>query len=404
MIAVGCDWAREAHQFVVLSSSKEELACFSVPHSAQGLAEIARRLEALEPDASQVRVAIEGHDGPLMDWLEDQGYVVFSVNPKASNAARNLVSSGGSKDDKLDAQALAQVVLLDAPRIVQRAKPQHNRRSLALLLRQRERRVEERGDLLRRLGQILQEWAPTVAALCTDLGLVWTRQFVGRWPLEQDVVAADPRTLRAFVAKHPLRGSTRQRILDARRARPMPIRPERLALLRHEIQFLLAQLETVLAEIQSLEEALTCLVESDPAHPVLSTLPGTSIVTEAAWLAALAHTPPDCSDWRSVASHVGVSPVTRASGSARGVHLRRSRDPMLQRLLTYHAFQTSRIGGCWAHRMYHAKRARGQKHYTTLRGIAQRWVKIVHAMTRNHTPYQERASQDPQEQRLRNAA
>ena len=127
MIAVGCDWARRTHQFVVLSPSNEELACFAVPHRGEGLAQVAEQLRALEPDPSQIRLAIEGHSGPLMDWLEDQSYAVFSVNPKTSSAARNLLSSSGNKDDKLDAKALAQLVLLRGSHLTPRGKPLYDR-------------------------------------------------------------------------------------------------------------------------------------------------------------------------------------------------------------------------------------------------------------------------------------
>ena len=401
MIAVGCDWARRTHQFVVLSPSNEELACFAVPHRGEGLAQVAEQLRALEPDPSQIRLAIEGHSGPLMDWLEDQSYAVFSVNPKTSSAARNLLSSSGNKDDKLDAKALAQLVLLRGSHLTPLGKPLYDRGVITLVLRQREQRVRARGDLLQHLSQMLQEWAPALATLCKDPGLDWTRELLRRWPLERDFVAADPRTLRAFTAKLPLRQTTRQRILEARKTTPLPLRPERLPLLRNEIRSLLTRLDAVIQELRSLEVDLARLVEADPAHPVLQTLPGASIVTEAAWLATFAG---ETDDWRSASCHNGTSPVTRASGCAWGAHCRRSRDPMLQRLITYHAFQTTQVEGSWAQQTYAAKRERDKGHYTTLRGVAQRWVKIVHAMLRDNTPYDEATHRQHAKRRFRPAA
>jgi transposase len=404
MIAVGIDWARTKHQIVVLSAARKQLACFVVPHSGEGLAQIAEELGALEACPQQVRIGIEGHEGPLMDWLEDQGYTVLAVNPKTSKAARDLVSSSGSKDDRLDAYALAQFVLLGAPRVSPRERPQHDRIAVVTLLRQRERRVREKGDLERRLTQLLQEWAPALAALCANLDLVWTRALLARWPLEQDLRAARPCTLRKFAQGRAFHKSTLPKILETRKGPLFPIRAERLEGLRREIRYLLGRLEGVVAELKSLEAELTLLVEADPDHEVVATLPGTSTILKAAWLAAFASGVSAEPRWRSVASHAGVSPVTRASGSMWSARCRRSRDPMLQRLLTYHAFQTVQIEGSWAWQTCQAKRAQGKGHYTILRGVAQRWVKIVHAMLRDRTAYNEELHSERRNPSFRTAA
>ena len=77
---------------------------------------------------------------------------------------------------------------------------------------------------------------------------------------------------------------------------------------------------------------------------------------------------------------------------------------MLQRLITYHAFQTTQVEGSWAQQTYAAKRERDKGHYTTLRGVAQRWVKIVHAMLRDNTPYDEATHRQHAKRRFRPAA
>ncbi|MFP4027752.1 MAG: hypothetical protein ACLFWL_08185 [Candidatus Brocadiia bacterium] len=44
---------------------------------------------------------------------------------------------------------------------------------------------------------------------------------------------------------------------------------------------------------------------------------------------------------------------------------------------------------CWAHAYYLKKRSEGKSHYHTLRCLACRWMKILHAMWRNRSEYDE---------------
>lgn len=404
MIAVGCDWARKNHCFVVLAPDGTELARFSIPHSADGFSEIVRRLSAMEPDPHQVRIAVEGHDGPLIDWFEDQDYTVIPVNPKSSHAARTLLRASGSKDDELDAYALARIVLMDAPQISPRSGTQGDRETLTMLLRQRERRVQEKGDLLRRLKQLLQIWAPKLAELCHDLDRIWTRRLLKRFQVDTDLREASAAILQTFARKNRLCAKTRERLFQARKAETLPVRSAKIPALRRDVSYLLGCLETVTLELQSLETDIEALVAADPDVEIVRSLPRAGTVCQAAYLVAFSTSPPDTSSWTSVAARSGVAPVTKASGASRTVNCRRACDSMLKRLLTYHAFQAIRVEGSWAQQDYSTKRECGTHHYTALRSIAKRWVKIVHAMLRDKTHYSEDTHQQARKRHLPKAA
>src|SRR5881296_1411018 len=77
-ICVGLDWAATAHAVCVLDPTGTVRWRGSVPHSAEGLAELVRRLRQFGPPPT-VRVAIERPSGVLIDTLIDAGVQVVPI-------------------------------------------------------------------------------------------------------------------------------------------------------------------------------------------------------------------------------------------------------------------------------------------------------------------------------------
>lgn len=76
----GIDWAAEVHAVCVMDSAGKIAARFTVAHSADGIAGLARRL-ARFGDPADIPVAIERPDGRLADLLLEAGHPVVPVKP-----------------------------------------------------------------------------------------------------------------------------------------------------------------------------------------------------------------------------------------------------------------------------------------------------------------------------------
>lgn len=80
---VGVDWGSERHRVCIVSPTGEILDQRWVEHSGQSLAELVTWLRSqttASPD--NVAVAIELPRGPVVETLMEQGFAVFSINPK----------------------------------------------------------------------------------------------------------------------------------------------------------------------------------------------------------------------------------------------------------------------------------------------------------------------------------
>ena len=389
MICVGIDWARTHHTVHVLDDHGKTRDEFAIPHSGDGFQQLHHRLATLETDPHQVRIGIESHDGPLMDWLHNQAYRVYPLNPKSAAQGRQFLRPSEAKDDPFDAYALARLVFLEVCRPSPPIPHGHPHQTLEDVLRFRESLVQAKSDLLRQLRGLLDTWAPALRSLCKDLNRRWQRELLRRWPLGQDLQAAHLNALHHFAKTHRLRPATRHRLAQARQQTPLPVLSSRRHVLGSQIRSLLQRLEQVLDQIAQVEQAMTALVRADDRAPLLASLPGAGPASQAALLVALSQAEARGDDWRSLAAYTGMAPVTKQSGSSRSVRHRRACDNVLRRLLTYHAFQTTRQPSCWAHHDYQRRRARGVSHQTALRAIERRWIKIAYAMWHQRTLYSE---------------
>src|SRR2546422_6452661 len=99
---VGLDWASQAHAVCVLDVAGQVCWQGSVEHSAEGLAELRRRLARFGPPAS-LPIAIERPSGLVVDTLMDAGHPVVPIHPNALKASRPRYSAAGSKSDPGDA-------------------------------------------------------------------------------------------------------------------------------------------------------------------------------------------------------------------------------------------------------------------------------------------------------------
>lgn len=404
MLYVGIDWARKNHQVALVNSSGKLLESFSAPHSGQGFQLIRERIEHYQQDPSSVRVAIELHDGPLCNWLPDQGYQVLGVNPKSAAQARTLLRPSGCKDDVFDAYTLATVAALPAFPLQPLPPSDDTLLALQTLLDLREDLVEQKTTLLKQIRTLLDEWAPALSALCKDLNSRWQRQLLHRWPLERDLADAHPNAIASFAKKHRLRVATRELIRGARSQMPLPIGADHADALRRKMAHLLTRLDSLCGELQDLEAEIDQRSAEDENAALVDSLPAVGIVSRAAWTVALRCARVHGLDWEALAARCGVAPLTRQSGGSRSVHRRRGHDRTLRRLLTYYAFITTNCEGCWAHDDYQRRRARGASHYTALRAIARRWLKIACALVRHHDPYSEQLRRQAQSNDLKQAA
>jgi hypothetical protein len=110
---IGVDWADAEHAIWVEDPQGSRVLERAVPHTAEGFAAWGRWLDEQRASGAELWAAIERPDGRVVDFLLDHGVVVYPVNPKALDRARDRFRMNRTKSDPFDARVLASFLRTD---------------------------------------------------------------------------------------------------------------------------------------------------------------------------------------------------------------------------------------------------------------------------------------------------
>jgi len=410
MIFLGCDWAENKHDFVVLDNDalqRDEvrpLLYRVVKHDARALDLLAAEIADIEPDPAEVHVGVERHDGALMDWLLARGYTVYNINPKSAERARDRHRPSGAKSDFYDALGLADFVRTDRARLRTIEPDSPLALELRSLLALRGDLVEQKTKAMQKLHGLLANRCPALKALCGDLNRAWQRHLLMRTPLHRDLAALHGNALNALLNKERISTTTAEKIRQARHVAPMPIRDELAPVLRLQIRQLVETVDRLIAQIGEVEQAMEDALARHPDTDIFRSLPVRGLNSLAAILAAFGENRDHPLTWQVRAMLLGAAPVTAQSGKFRRINRRRGYDHVIHQALLYFTLNTTRVEGCWARDFYRRKRAEGKTHYAALRAIMQRWIKILNRMWLDRVPYDEGLHQRNKQRQTTQAA
>ena len=228
----GVDWGRGFHQVCVVDQQGSVIAEKAFNHSGCGLFEMARWMMKVSGSQSRnITVAIEVNHGPVVESLLDQGFLVYSVNPKQLDRFRDRFCVSGAKDDRRDALVLASALRTDR-RHFRSLEPQDpDIITLRELNRTREELVGERTRLVNRLRELLWRYYPQFNDLMGKMVRLWHLELWELAPSRGAAKRVRTSTVRKLLGRH------RVRRIDAEEARKM--------LLGEEINLKQATVESV---------------------------------------------------------------------------------------------------------------------------------------------------------------
>ena len=249
--------------------------------------------------------------------------------------------------------------------------------------------------------ELLSEWSPTLSTLCNDLlRVAWQRDFVGIFLLDEELVASSPGRIQSFCRRHRLSRKTSTRIQAARSTATMRIPDPRKRVIRMETAFLVEQLNLLSENVIQIENTLEHRITEHPDVAVFRSLPVKATATTAILMAAFGENRDNAPTWQELAALVGMASVTIASGQSRHVKRWRACDQVFRQGFQFFSFNTAFIKDCWAADYYRTKRQAGVGHFTALRCLAQRWIKIIHKIWMDRVPYDETFHQARRRERL----
>lgn len=386
---IGVDWGDAAHAVWVEDEAGTKVMSRTVAQTAEAFAEWGRWLDERRAAGIELWAAIERPDGRVVDFLLDHGVVVFPLNPKALDRARDRFRMSGAKSDPFDARVGASFLRTDHGHLQPLRPASEGAQELKALTRDYARQVRQQTRLLNQLTITLKEYYPRALEICEDLKSRWARDFLGTFPTPTALEGLTAGTWRRWARGQRL-SAARATALWAILARPqLAVPPHVVRVKARRLTVLLAQLDVTAAAVETYRRAVEDFFAGLPAAKWAASLPGGQSGTTVPTLCGeLGDAPGRWQTAQHLQAHAGAVPVTERSGKAHLVKFRFACNTHLRTAVHQLAFLSLRHS-TWARVYYDRCRARGHSHHHALRALAAKWLKIVFAMWTRQRPYDE---------------
>ena len=380
----GLDWASQSHAVCVIDAQGGVRERLEIAHSADGLAELVRRLKHWHCPP----IAIERPSGLIVDTLVEAGFSVVPIHPNAVKATRPRYRSHGAKSDTSDAYLLADLLRTDGHRF----KPLHAQsdeiRALRALVRGRDDLVATRVQMANQLRSLLESFWPGAAAIFADVDSPIALAFIERYPTPESAARLGPKRMATFCAQHAYCGRRKpEELLTRLHQAPIPACGELEMDAKGElVRSLATTLHRLVEQIRLLSSRIEHHVASTDDGRILMSFPRAGRICAAQILAELGSVRERFDCVERLAAEAGVAPVTYASGKSKAVVFRWACNHRLRAAITCLA-DNSRHANAWAADVYAKARARGCDHPHAIRILARAWLRVIWRAWTDRKPY-----------------
>jgi len=385
---LGVDWADQEHAVWGIDEVGEKITARTVPHTAEGLSEWGRELDEWRAQGIELWAAIERPEGRVVDFLLDHGVIVYPINPKALDRARDRFRQSGAKSDPFDARVAAEFLRTDHAHLTALQPSSEAAQELKYLTEDCQRLIRQQTRLVNQLTASLKAYYPRaldVAELTTTLA----RDFLRAYPTPEALTRVTERQWQRWARAHHL-SDTRTAELWAVLSRPhLPVPAHVVRAKARLMLTLVAALSPVVEAVATYRKAIDDFFGRLPAATWARTLPvGERGITVPTLWARLGDAPERWTSFRHLQAQAGTVPVTKRSGKQQLVTFRFACDKPLRFVVDQMAFLSLQHSE-WARAYYDQQRARGHRHRHALRALGAKWLKIIFVMWQQQVPYDE---------------
>ena len=387
---LGVDWADKSHQLYAADESGKKIKELEVQQTAERLAEFGRWLDERRSAGTELWAAIEKPQGRIVDFLLDHGVVVYPVNPKALDRARDRFRMSQSKSDGFDAYVLAEFLRTDHTHLRALEPDSAQAQELKMLTRDHQRLLRQKTRLLNQMTITLKEYYPRALEMFDDLETQIALDFLQAYPTPQGLSKLTRREWKRFAKDdHHLSEARWQELWEKINKPQIPV-PEHVVRAKARLLLaLVAQLKVGAKAVHDYSQGVERFFANMAAAKIAKTLPGAKSGTTMPTLwAELGDAKNRWHSFRHLQAEAGTVPVTKASGKSRVVQFRFACKKHLRNAMYWFAFNS--LMRCeWAKKYYRDQRAKGHSKHQALRALGAKWLKIIFVMWRDHKPYDE---------------
>ena len=386
---IGIDWADTKHDICIQAAGEERREFSRISHKVDEIEDWAQAL--YRRFGGPIAIAVELSKGPIVYALQKYDFfVIFPVNPSTLANYRKAFSPSRAKDDPTDAEIALELILCHPDRF-KPLKPQSvEMRTLASLVEQRRRLVNDRVRITNRLRYTLKQYYPQALEWFDRIDTPLFCDFIERWPTLIQIKRARRTTLETFFHQHNMRFAhvLEDRIQAIKGASPLTLDDAVITPHRLQAVVLVDQLRVALNAIKLYDTQIAELAPRHPDFALFDALPGAGPSLAPRLLVAFGEQRDRFNSAAELQRYAGIAPVTERSGKKCWVHWRWQCSTFLRQTFVEWAAQTINKS-FWAGAYYQQQRDKGCSYNAAVRALAFKWIRILYRCWQTRTPYDE---------------
>ena len=397
-VIIAIYWADQKHDLRILKDCEEE--CKVISSDLLTLKNFFDTL-ILETVNGSIAIVIESCQSALMNLLISfTEFDIYVVHPTTASKFAKTFHLSGAKSDRADTKSLLELYLKH-PDKVQKVDSSFSKGKLKRLNIKRRDLVGDRTRLTNQLTALLKIYYPNALKvvgnhLYADMFL----DFLYKYPSPQDVINAHQIGITKFFNKRSTKHSkTKERVQILRSSIIVVNDEDELDYYIFEIQQFCHRIRSLNKVIKAYDEKIEQAYRSNEDYEMFQSFPGADPSIGPRLMAFFVGDRDKFKSVNEVLKISEIAPVTIQSGKMNIVRRRFLCDRFTQ--LSFVEFANNSIrSSIWAHEFYYHKKALNIPHFTILRALAYKWIRIMYRCWKTRNPYNEKTYLEVLAQRL----
>jgi transposase len=391
MFFIGIDWADQKYDIMILNESGKVISdLITISKSRKDFERFLDRIRKLSPCAQDVKVGIETPHNLIVDFLIELGYSVFALFPGSMKSFRKRYRSSGARDDEFDAFVLADVLRTDTRCWRKVDFGSDLVREIKILVQDHHTLVEQQTALINRLRSTVKEYYPEYVQFFNDVACPSSLAFIQTYPDFQLAKTTTRGQLSAFFKEQNLRNHKKvERIYNILHQKHLQVSEILVRAKKLKAMATVQELLSLTPSVKMYAEQLEQLLKQHPDSEIFLSYPGAGPVTAARLLAFFGDNRKLYVDVSELQALAGTCPVTEKSGkNFKVIYYRVACNKLFRDIMINLAFSSLRQAK-WAMAYYQNHKKHGKTHQHALRCLANIHLKILFAMWKSRTKYDE---------------
>ena len=387
MYYIGIDWADDHHDVFITDDSGVKLEAFTISHTAEGIYSLRDKLRKLTLSKEQILIGLETPKNLVVSSLLDEGYTVYSFNPKSVDRYRDRYRVSGARDDSFDAMVIANILRTDRHQFRPILPDSDLIRELKILTHDQQRLIRLKTKLVNQIKACLKDYYPIALQFFSDIDQEITIDFLLKYPKPQAISLEKLETF--FKEHHYPKVEQKANQIHNKLSAPQIFVEEFVIRAKSRLLIsLLTQLRTLMEQIDEYQEEINKLFQQHPDKEIFKSLPGSGEKNAPRLLAEMGDNKERYTQAKDIQCEAGTAPITNKSGKTEIVMMRFACRKLFRNIMYQFSF-SSLQSSTWARNFYDSQRTKGKTHSQALRALGNKWLKIIFHLWKNQVTYNE---------------